>query len=96
VNTTDFGWRLHGRISTVLPDHSFDLVPGLATADAPLGRDHRREVRGLESCLQCGACTATCDLAGDEGLFPRRQVTFVRLGLSERAVSDREIWQCYG
>jgi quinone-modifying oxidoreductase subunit QmoC len=45
--------------------------------------------------LQCGACTATCDLAGDDNLFPRRQLTFVRLGLEDRAAADPEIWRCY-
>ena len=50
----------------------------------------------LQSCLQCGACTATCDLAGEEGLFPRRQVTFVRLGLQDLLAADQQIWHCYG
>jgi quinone-modifying oxidoreductase subunit QmoC len=96
VNTTDFGWRLHGRTTTLLRDRSFDLTPPPVIGETPFVRHHRREVRGLESCLQCGACTATCDLAGDAGLFPRPQVTFVRLGLTERAAAGPEVWQCYG
>ena len=53
-------------------------------------------MRNLEACLQCGACTATCDLASNDSLFPRRQVTLVRLGLEDRAAADPEIWNCYG
>ncbi len=93
--TTDFGWRWHGRTTTVLVDRSFDLSAPVG-GDGAWGRRRGREMAGLESCLQCGTCTATCDLSGGTGMFPRRQLTFVRLGLSERAACGPEIWQCYG
>ncbi len=93
--TTDFGWRLHGRMTTLLEDRSFDLTAPAVAGDGAFRRRLGRDMGGLESCLQCGACTATCDLAGGTGMFPRRQVTFVRLGLSERAASSPEIWHCY-
>jgi quinone-modifying oxidoreductase subunit QmoC len=89
----EFGWLLHGKAIDVLPDRSFDLA---ARSDGSFLEPYCQDVATLQSCLQCGACTATCDLAGDEGLFPRRQVTFVRLGLQDRLVADREIWHCYG
>ena len=106
----DYGWRLHGRVTTVLADRSFDLAPpgsggGPANGNGHLGDRHSGNGRvrhnrfggaDLSSCLQCGACTATCDLATDDSLFPRRQVTFVRLGLAERAAADAGIWDCYG
>ena len=90
----DFGWLLHGRPIDVLPDKSFDL----ATTDpnSSFLKPYCLELSALQSCLQCGACTATCDLAGDEGLFPRRQVTFARLGLQDRLLADPDIWHCYG
>ena len=90
----DFGWLLHGRPIDVLPDKSFDL----ATTDpnSSFLKPYCLELSALQSCLQCGACTATCDLAGDEGLFPRRQVTFARLGLQDRLLADQDIWHCYG
>lgn len=97
VTLTDFGWRLHGRNTGAIADHSFDLQEAVdeGRRDGDFLRRHGRALGSLESCLQCGACTATCDLAGQEGLFPRRQVTYVRLGLAERAADSPEIWQCY-
>src|SRR5512142_3182264 len=90
----DFGWRLSGRVVTVMPDHSRDLdesrrIPSFVEA-------HLGEIGNLRSCLQCGACTATCELAGEGSLLPRRQVTGVKLGLEERLVEEPEIWQCHG
>jgi quinone-modifying oxidoreductase subunit QmoC len=76
-----------------LEDKSFDLANG---CDGSFLKPYCLDVATLQSCLQCGACTATCDLAGEEGLFPRRQVTFVRLGLQDRLAADRDIWHCYG
>jgi len=89
----DFGWRLGGRPLSMLSDKSFDLA---ANPDGSFLKPYCLDVATLQSCLQCGACTATCDLAGEEGLFPRRQVTFVRLGLQERLAADQDIWHCYG
>ncbi|HYA44664.1 MAG TPA: 4Fe-4S dicluster domain-containing protein, partial [Acidimicrobiales bacterium] len=85
---------LHGKPIVVLPDRSYELA-----ADQKGGsflEPYCLDVATLQSCLQCGACTATCDLAGDDGLFPRRQVTFVRLGLRDRLAADQDIWSCYG
>jgi len=89
----EFGWLLRGKAIAVLPDRSFDLA---ARSDGSFLEPYCQDVATLRSCLQCGACTATCDLAGDEGLFPRRQLSFVRLGLQDPLVADREIWHCYG
>jgi len=75
-----------------LRDCSFDLA---APGRGPFLERHAPVMRNLEACLQCGACTATCDLASDDDLFPRRQLTLVRLGLEERAALDPEIWKCY-
>jgi quinone-modifying oxidoreductase, subunit QmoC len=90
---SDFGWLLHGRPVQVLEDKSFHLAAGSGSSFL---RPYCLDVATLQSCLQCGACTATCDLAGEEGLFPRRQVTFVSLGLKDRLAADQEIWHCYG
>ncbi len=92
---SDFGWLLHGRPV----EHCWLTGPSIspaAEADGAFLKPYCLDVATLQSCLQCGACTATCDLAGDEGLFPRRQVTFVRLGLQDRLAADQEIWHCYG
>lgn len=80
-----------------VPDHSFDLQKAAEQArlDGHFLRHHGRRLGALDACLQCGACTATCDLAGEDGMFPRRQVSLVRLGLADQAAQSREIWYCY-
>jgi len=90
---TDYGWRLHGQKVTVLPDRSFDLAA--ITPSSSFLEPYCRDVATLQSCLQCGACTATCGLAEEGSLFPRRQVTFVQLGLKDRLAVDPDIWHCY-
>ena len=93
TDPSDFGWRLRGRPINGLADRSFDLA---ASPDSSFLKPYCLDLATLQACLQCGACTATCDLAGEEGLFPRRQVTFVRLGLQDRLAADQDIWHCYG
>jgi quinone-modifying oxidoreductase subunit QmoC len=94
VGTADFGWRFHDRPTTVPPDGSFEL--SAAQIDSSLLAQFHRDLARLGSCLQCGICTATCELAGDDGSFPRRQITLARLGLRDRLVADPDIWRCYG
>jgi quinone-modifying oxidoreductase subunit QmoC len=93
VTAPDYGFRLHGKRTSVLPDRSFDLT--VPPHSGTFTRRHAPAMRRLEACLQCGACTATCDLARDDMLFPRRQLALVRLGLEDRAAEGPEIWKCY-
>jgi quinone-modifying oxidoreductase, subunit QmoC len=90
----DFGWRLGGRVVTVLSDLSFDLRNGSHSPGSFL-EPYCPDVRTLRTCLQCGACTASCELAEKGSIFPRRQMTLVQLGLDERVTSDPAIWCCY-
>lgn len=92
-NGRDYGWRLHGRVVTVLPDRSFELASIKPTSS--FLEPYCPDVATLQSCLQCGACTATCGLADGGSIFPRRQVTFVQLGLEDRLAVDPDIWHCY-
>jgi len=90
----DYGWRLHGRLVTVLRDRSTELsrperIPSFLTG-------YVSDLDTLKACLQCGACTATCGLAEEGSLVPWRQMTFVQLGLEAQLVQDAEIWHCYG
>jgi quinone-modifying oxidoreductase subunit QmoC len=93
VQGLDFGWRVGGRVTTVMRDLSFDLAFDGANSD--FLRPYRRDRAGIEACLQCGVCTATCDLAGDSARFPRRQIDFVRLGLEDQLAADPDLWHCY-
>jgi quinone-modifying oxidoreductase subunit QmoC len=49
----------------------------------------------LSTCMQCGACTASCALSTDQNVFPRRQMIMAAWGLKERLMSDPWIWACH-
>jgi len=49
----------------------------------------------VESCFNCGNCTAICPLSSETENFPRRVIRFAQLGLRERLLSSRELWMCY-
>jgi quinone-modifying oxidoreductase, subunit QmoC len=90
----DFGWRLRGAAISVLADRSKDLSRPVRIQS--FLDDYCDDVATLTACLQCGACTASCGLTDEGSLFPRREVTFVQLGLEARLVRDPAIWHCYG
>jgi ferredoxin len=49
----------------------------------------------IESCFNCGNCTAICPLATDETPFPRNNIRMVQLGLRDRMLSSLDPWLCY-
>ena len=49
----------------------------------------------IESCFNCGNCTAICPLSTEDENFPRRVIRFAQLGLRDELLSKRELWMCY-
>ena len=49
----------------------------------------------IESCFNCGNCTAICPLTSDEHPFPRNMVRLVQLGLKDRMIESTDPWLCY-
>ena len=49
----------------------------------------------IESCFNCGNCTAICPLSTEEDTFPRRVIRYAQLGMSDRLQSSKELWLCY-
>lgn len=49
----------------------------------------------IESCFNCGNCTAICPLSTETDNFPRRVIRLAQLGLSERLLQSKELWSCY-
>jgi len=49
----------------------------------------------IESCFNCGNCSAICPLSTEEDNFPRRMNRFAQLGLRDRLLASKELWLCY-
>lgn len=49
----------------------------------------------LSTCMQCGACTASCALSEDQEVFPRRQMIMAAWGMKDRLMADPRIWTCH-
>ncbi len=49
----------------------------------------------VESCFNCGNCTAVCPLSTDETPFPRGPIRLVQLGLSDELSHRVDPWLCY-
>lgn len=49
----------------------------------------------IESCFNCGNCTAVCPLSSDVDNFPRRMIRYGQLGMREKLLGSKELWMCY-
>lgn len=49
----------------------------------------------IESCFNCGNCTAVCPLSTEEDNFPRRMIRYSQIGMEEKLLSSKELWMCY-
>lgn len=88
----DYGFRLQGRRVGALPDRSITLLAG-----GPGAVPHPRFLDDvvLGACLQCGVCSASCELAEPGSQFPRREMGLLQLGEWRKLLHDPRIWSCY-
>ena len=49
----------------------------------------------IESCFNCGNCTAVCTLSQGSTAFPRRVIRYAQLGQRDHLAASREVWLCY-
>jgi ferredoxin len=49
----------------------------------------------IESCFNCGNCSAVCPLSTDEDNFPRRMIRYAQIGMQDKLISSKELWMCY-
>lgn len=62
------------------------------------GEDRRRlrDISGeqVQSCYQCGKCSAGCAMTGMMDLLPHQVIRLLQLGQIEEALASQTIWLC--
>jgi len=45
----------------------------------------------IESCFNCGNCSAVCPLSTEEENFPRRMIRYAQIGMRDKLVRSKEL-----
>jgi len=51
--------------------------------------------RDMETCMQCGICSASCPLSSGINAFPRKIYRYLQLGLKDKLLASPVPWLCY-
>lgn len=49
----------------------------------------------IESCFNCGNCTAVCSLTTEDAPLPRNSIRLLQLGLKDNLLESVDPWLCY-
>jgi heterodisulfide reductase subunit C len=55
---------------------------------------HAAEGSPINTCIQCGTCSATCPVAGYMDYTPRRLIAMINMGLKEEVLNSNTFWYC--
>ena len=48
----------------------------------------------INTCIQCGLCTASCPMAGEMEYPPRKIIAMIRAGMRGEVLSSSSMWHC--
>lgn len=49
----------------------------------------------MDTCMQCGNCSASCPLSTGATTFPRKIYRYIQLGMRDKLLESPEPWLCY-
>ena len=49
----------------------------------------------VDSCFNCGNCTAVCSMTTEEESFPRTLIRYAQVGMEDKLLGSKELWLCY-